>query len=535
MHEYKTPDGKSFHNHDLVVRSQKISSTVRDIAFERLDPDTNRVIEDVTSLFSLLEAANNPEELRRKNIGTAIRHYNHPMHSDVYNQKDREYFSAIVSDFVVLNTFLDDEHTAYREGHPTDKFRTELEQSRHCYPVIDLNRIAKLLSEEESKFPNCKGVNIESVLIKSSATFVSLREEYERENPDLQALSKLVYNVEAFYAPVCEIIGYDALAMALRDYTSRIRVLQSDPITVQEPTGEIVTLTGADRLERAAAQLDELGDVKAVEALVTRAIDQLFGDSISISSIQNESEHGIKFGAGTVEFEGSTNTTRDVEFRWRVKSLGSLAKKYNKYASPMDIIGITLITGSNPENNQSEEESQRKAEFDIGELFGRMITQSASLDNFFPAPTAERKFPFITEGSDEYTEIMTQAAGDQDIHLYPPENGFQVAKGTVIFNDDTGLAVPMEIQIQTLRDRRVARIGEASHPIYKTVGKGASVPEELLQALIHIAQRKETVNAGPTRQSLKRGIKNINRIDSTPPPPHIGSRAVKMLVDSVVV
>jgi|GEM_PF-2643762 len=515
--------GTITYNYDLRSQSASTAITVNDFAFDRFDLDAYRVVSDIANTYGLIAASTNPNDLRTRNARTALRHYNNPkLYPELYNQRDREHYTAIARDFVIIDSFIEAEHKEYKDENTVEKFKDELSQSHPSYPVIDLYKLAKLVSDDETKFPGCDGVNIESILIKSSATFNALREQFESESPDLNILSKLIYSVESFYAPVCEIIGYDALSMALRDYTKRVRVLLSEPITIYED-GKKMQLTGAQRIKRAESMLDRFGDSGQVEEVVTSAIDQLFGTSVSMSSIENQSGHNIKFGVGTVEFADDNHVTRYVKFRWRVKSVGSLADKFDKYASPLDLIGITLITGEEPIEGQIEQDKQEHAVSEVAELFDHLIECSSKNFRFSPTPTPDRAHAFVAEGSKAYIDVMKSASGDHNIHDEERSNGFQVAKGTMLYMHTNNI-YPVEVQIQTLYDRKVARIGRASHPIYKTVGRKANVPPELLEALLHISDRKHSVNAGPTKQSLARAVEYLESVDRIPPP-HIGSHA----------
>jgi hypothetical protein len=348
---------------------------------------------------------------------------------------------------------------------------------------------------------------------------------YESPRPDLQKLSKTVYEVEAFYAPVCEIIGYDALAMALRDYTMRIRVLQSEPVEITAANGTKALLTGAERINKAEKAIETLGTHEDIQNTITDVIQSIYGESINVASIENSTGHNIQYGVGTFDVEND-GVTKNFKFRWRVKSIGSLATKYEKYSSPLDLIGITIIPGEEPLEGQLLEDKQQEAEADVAVLFDTLITRTTELEAFVPTATPDRENPFFAEGSQNYIDIMDAAAGEHEIQPQMRTNGFQVAKGTMLYHDRRDVYVPMEIQVQTLLDRRVARIGRASHPVYKVVGREVDVPEDLLDDLLHLAQRKHSVNEGPTLQSAQRAHGILREIDTSPPPPHIGNRAV---------
>lgn len=513
-------NGEVVYNIDLRERSERVLKTVHDFAFTRIEAPA---LYDVASVYGILEVAQNRDVLRQKNARTALAHYNNPRLYSKIDEQNREHFAAIASDCLLIDQYVEQHHLEFQRQSQTEgrssRFGYEL-SSISSYPPIDINEIASFLTDNDDTFPECEGINIESVLLKAAATLDSLIQQYESESPDLSELTRLIYSVETFYAPVCEIIGYDALAMALRDYALRIRIMQSDPIEIIESDGGIEKLTGKQRVERAQAAIETLGSIKQVEQTVTAIVDVTFGDSVSVSSIENSSGHNAKYGVGTVEFAGTDGQMRNVKFRWRIKSIGSLAKKYEKYASPLDLIGITLVTGNEPVEDAPSPNMQEQATDEVAELFAHMVDAISQSDTFTPTPTPDRDIPFVVEGSKQYIDAMNNATGDNyEISLEKRTNGFQIAKATMIYEH----TMPVEIGIQTLQDRKIARIGSASHWVYKLFGRDIEIPDESLEALLHLSTRKHTVNHGPTMQSQARAALQLREIDAAPPP-HIGTR-----------
>lgn len=492
------------------LRSDNILNIVQDFACNRVEQPA---VYDIAATYGLVEDAFKPD-IRYNNARTAIRHYNHPELYPEASIPNREHYVAMATDFRLVNELLHEEHDTYREKYGLTKFHEQISLSQPSFPPIDITKIVRLLSEDTERYPDCEGVNIESILVQAAAMLDTVRTLYESEEPDLAKLATTMYAIEAFYAPVCEIIGYDALAMTLRDYTMRIRVQQSEPVTVTEADGTQQVLTGKARITRAEKAIKELGTPEKIEATVTEAIQGLFGENVSILPIENQSGHDTLFAAGVVVIKDEDGKDKHIKVRWRVKSVGSLATKYAKEAEPLDLVGITLVP------DEKDTRDKKPALNDVAALFSTLITKSNELGASEPTSTSSRDSAFIVHGSKDYIDIMNKASGDNDIHMEKRSNGFQAAKATLRYK-----AVPMEISIQTPQDRRVARIGQASHPIYKAVGHSADVPKELLEDMLHIAQRKYSVNEELTPQSRERAEEMLRRIDLAPRPPHIGSRA----------
>ena len=282
-------------------------------------------------------------------------------------------------------------------------------------------------------------VNLETLLIQSAETLEYL--DSDQAAPNNITLQK-VHQAESILAPLGEIIGFDGLAMALQ---SRAYVLRS---------------TFSDQLEPliyARSLISERGGKNQVEQDVQSLFTTLFGEAIHEQVIEHTEPHGIVIGEGLC-------TPNDLRVIWRLKSVGSLARKLalgeNLENPPMDIIGATIIADTNKQ---------------LAEQLGRIIERSHEDVHIKLTPTPERTDAVHVKGTKGYIDTVRKGLGFRsidamrrfvDVKEVPP-GGHQVCKVTLTHSAPGRPELRAEIQLTTKIDRIESRLGSAAHLGYK--------------------------------------------------------------------
>lgn len=353
---------------------------------------------------------------------------------DHESAETRQYVLGIVADRPVLTAFWRDTVDAQSQNTPEihnllqscDAIHVTPEQWGSRVPLVAPDRILSLLN----------AVNLESLLIKSVETLVQLDPATAKNNSDTFIQ---LYQAESLLAPLCEIIGFDGLAMALQ---SRSYIIRSTFTDNTEP------------VERATALVNERGNEHQVDDDVQALFTAVFGEHIHEQVIRHAAPHGIIIGEGLC--------TRDnLRVVWRLKSIGSLARKLNDNKSyPMDIIGATVIA-----HNETQ----------LAERLGRIIDHSHDDERIRLTPTTERTDAVHVKGTPDYIETIRKGLGFDSLEsmrrfvdvkeVAPGEH--RVSKVTLVFRQDNRPDLRAEIQLTTAADRIEARIGSAAHLLYK--------------------------------------------------------------------
>ena len=318
-------------------------------------------------------------------------------------------------------------------------------------------------------------INLESLLIQSVETLIKLGDD---KATNCSETLQLVYKAESFLGPLCEIIGFDGLAMALR---SRANILRA-------------AYTGNQwAVERATGIIEQQGSVEDVDQNVQSLFSTIFGDSAHAQVIGHTSKHGIIIGEGTC-------TSKDLRVVWRQKTIGSLVEKILRQNDPdfipLDILGATIIA-------HDEQEA--------GERLGRIIERLHKDDNVKLVSAEGRTDAAYVKGTPEYIEKMRIALGFDSVEsmrrfVEVKEAGrgeYQICKVTLVYSQDGKPDIRAEIQITTESDRIEARIGSAAHLIYKTGGDTLESVDPVFLAAIR-----------GRKSSLIRGRNHLNGISA---------------------
>lgn len=285
-------------------------------------------------------------------------------------------------------------------------------------------------------------INLESLLIQSAETLVQLG--VDRATNDSETLRK-IYKAESFLGPLCEIIGFDGLAMALRSRAFILRKIY---------TGE------RELIERGNRIIAEQGSVEQVDQNVQSLFTAVFGESIHEQVVTHTSQHGIIIGEGLC-------TSKNLRVVWRQKVVGSLIEKMQRQDDPefipLDLLGATIIA-----HNEQE----------AGERLGRIIERVHKDDRIKLVPAEGRTDAVHVKGTPHYIEVMREALGfdtvesmQRFVDVVEVKPGYyQVCKVTLVYAQEGKAEMRAEIQITTEADRIEARIGSAAHLLYKLAG-----------------------------------------------------------------
>lgn len=288
--------------------------------------------------------------------------------------------------------------------------------------------------------------NLESLLIQSAETLVHLGAGNVSND---SATFQQMYRAESLLGPLCEIIGFDGLAMALRSRANILRAIYTGDLEV---------------VERATHIIEEHGSVEQVEESVQSLFTAIFGDSIHEQVVAHTSKHGIIIGEGLC-------TSKNLRVVWRQKTIGSLVEKLLRQDdpgfTPLDILGATIIA-----HNEQE----------VGERFGRIIERLHNDDRIKLVPAEGRTDAVHIKGTLDYIETMREALGFDSIEsmrrfvdvVEAKPGEYRVCKVTLVYSQEGKPEQRAEIQITTELDRIEARIGSAAHLFYKLVGADRS-------------------------------------------------------------
>lgn len=396
--------------------------------------------------------------------------------------------------FSVLHdlSYMDNEANSYR-SHPNmyedgidSRFKNVIQDSYNQEIIasdwlvsgkkIDVSRMREVLGQ----------VNIESVVIKAMQLLDDLRKS--QEHSPVELLHK-VNEAEYFYAPICEIIGYDGLAMALRDKALQIRFVKSGQNEALRKAWEVYGKIGNNAAERALSLLGN--DSDSCVFIAKQVAGQMDGEP-----------NIVDVGDFIVDFPG---TNGGVLGSYRIKTVGSIAEKIvrkpeYKDVLPMDLVGLTFIL---------------EDEADIDLVVYHTLLQLKDKVDFLSTPNKESPLYIqTTEGrASRLGRLMTNFG--EDVQTRVVDDGeFQVAKMTFVMRDQPDVSV--EMQFLTKSDRKAARVGQNAHILYK-YGKDLS-PDEMEQLIGLMSEinerRKHMVN--PTgkitvkRESLERAWRQYN-------------------------
>lgn len=364
--------------------------------------------------------------------------------------------------------------------------RVSVEAWRQTEPFIDTMFMSEFL----------KDTNIEAVIIKACELLDNM------ENPSSPRQSSWLQDVleaESFYAPLCEVLGLDGLAAALRSRANIIRLHgQGEQQTVdraQQCYDRLCTL-GAGNLVRRIFDHEAKGNV-LTQPVVGKEDESYRSRPVHIGEFVIDDEGVIMQGIYRLKTVGSD----------AVKELASREKGEAAYAA-MDLLGLTIISKDIPSQAWD---------------FVRFLCQhiDAHPDIFKLKAAMSKQQPIYVHGPWDYVEAVRQEMAAQGFDtercqfvVQPDEEiarrgkGYQVSKVTFLLQtENANEFVPTEVQFVTKDERRRARIGGVAHIIYKYIkqlekqrpvsdDERRQIAKSLSQTLCDMHKRKSHVDPG---------------------------------------
>ena len=285
------------------------------------------------------------------------------------------------------------------------------------------------------------GTNIEALVIKACELVDNMRHpSSQRES----ALLQDVLEAESFYAPILEVIGFDGLASTLRGEAHYIRLMRCECADVLKSASEI--LDGIEEIGIDTIAEDVFGSWKRSKCLSSVGVDASTGKTpVTVGDLKIANQYG------------------DATVKYRIKTVGSLADKFERYGGevPKDIVGFTVISAD-------EESSARN--------FANFIIER--MPELTGTRAKNKESSFFVQGSEDYVNTVrkileAQKDIDMDLIQFKPQSKEQekneghrklkVSKVTL----KTQSGVPVEVQFLTQDERKEARTGEVAHIIYK--------------------------------------------------------------------
>lgn len=383
-----------------------------------------------------------------------------------------DYVLAILGD---LN-FMDNEANAYRANldnyNAVNDDRVKLDRKikndyQNGFEATDWDVRAKKIEVNRMK-DVLEQVNLESVMIKAAQLLDDMQHYYGRSEAEI---FHKVAEAEYFYAPICETIGLDGFASALNDMALQIRYQKMNKTDVLDRARYLHQLAkdyGANSLLAVLGNID--GDVDDKFLLEQMAGRRLNGDDI------------VNYGDFVLKLPDSSIAMAGV---YRIKSIGSLADKIYKNSAyfentPPDMLAYTVIS---------------KDDSDLKQHFLQLSAKIKQSSQFTLQPALGKARAVVVQGGATWTKQMQAFLEENKIEAEvrnSGENSFQAARITFVTTPNDNLSsIGLEVQFLTADDRRAARLGPASHILYKK-GRHLSTKsvDELIKLMVDLHERK---------------------------------------------
>ena len=305
------------------------------------------------------------------------------------------------------------------------------DQWRVAQPLLDFNHMGMEMDK----------VNIESFIIKGAEIMDNLQHpSSERESAVLQD----VLEAESFYAPILEVMGYEAFAAELRS-VAKIRRLIGQ---------------GKEELIESAKEIQD----RVLQVGVDKIAGKIFGaNDGTINYAIRKNEDSGEYSTHMGEFAADTKYGNMVAGNWRIKTVGSLADKLKGGDGIMDIVGMMVISRDRETTTCD---------------FAHFIADR--LKEFRSVCARNKNKPIYIQGTKEYVDVVEQNLRElgvgSDEYLVKIDTDekcekrgysiYEVSKVTFAVDIDN-VEIPVEIQFLTKDERHRARTEEISHLIYK--------------------------------------------------------------------
>jgi hypothetical protein cdivTM_12959 len=450
---------------DLVEHAERTMKLVEEFAGLKLPPEAIHAVllHDVVDRFHNRDSQKCTPE-RRQAAGSAL--------ADVFTnpktgmtREQGAYVASLLADFILVEEVSGRHRLQVANTIPenireiiTDRYEGSVpaEAWRQIEPFVDVEQMAEFLDK----------TNIEAVIIKACELLDNMRyPSSSRESAKLQD----VLEAESFYAPLCEVMGFDGLAASLRSQAHIIRLKgQGKRKLVEEIREQYETI-------RQVGVRNLVNTIFGTEEVETEAV---VGPR-SEESCPNRSIHIGDFLA---------QNGKEVEGKYRLKTVGSWAAKVHEARqngkpeyTPMDVLGLTVISDT---------------VVDQARDFVEFLQQRIDMNPAFQLKKAASKSSAIcVHGTVDYVTTVRQEMEQRGFDIGRCEfvvqdaesvkqrgQKYQVSKVTFLM-DHPGVnkGVPVEVQFVTKAERQRSRTGEVAHIIYKYIRQleqQPSVPDE---------------------------------------------------------
>lgn len=485
---------EEYHKHvhcferNKLEKRDDIAEILKDFAGEY----SNEVMYGIAQLVEIADIQSDPEQNWHA-VDTGV-YYALLLDSDPPNEQRSEYAISLFSDVRTTNEQMGQQiATVVNE---TEDEKTRIDLRRSLDPTSTEKIPTELWSLDNTAYPDleslaefAKNVNIEIVLIKACQALQRLRDERVFGAQRMRT----ILEVETTLAPMCEILGLDALAATLNSEVICSRL---------EMSGEKWAIDEASR------QLSMLGNRETVENDILNLPRTMLGETIGEPICDQSKGYNTFFAHSYCEVNGLRNDRNEAMHTTvvsRIKTVGSLAanifhnskKGVNNYTAA-DTIGYTAIVDSDSES---------------GAVFNKIVESFKSMNNCELTPSRSRLSPFHIKGSQEYILTVLEGIDDsiidsvmkddvralfkdfaemssrEDIKILQNrlhditngapdiivnQNGFNVTKVTAQITKDGGAIMPIEFQVVDKDARVNSRRGTASHIIHKLEKYGSS-------------------------------------------------------------
>ena len=401
------------------------------------------------------------------------------------------YTAALLNDM----EYMDNYATYYRNN----------DAWRKTSAPIDIKEMGRLSDE----------VNIESIIIKSCIVLDKLVEPVREveESGDLSRLDdKVLKNIteaEIFYGPLCEVFGFDGLAMDLRSQSHVLRLLKNGKL---EDVAKVREYCNSMREIGPQAVLSNIVEGNFAVFNAVKDVDCIhdYDSEIPYSSIQL-GEFVTDFGNFWSGKEGDRMLTAG---NWRLKSVGSLANKIQnseKRGFPMDVMGFTFIL---------------KDEEELADVFACVIEKVILSENLECVPAPSKENWVFVQGDDNFRRLIRKRFSydfiQKNIQVMEKDVHYRVAKLTcILLDEEKNRQMPVEMQFLTKEDRKNARTGTAAHIIYKAQSEGifysaddreraSKILTKMYNRKTHMYDSVSTLEANT--ESLIRGTGDMDRV-----------------------
>ena len=365
-------------------------------------------------------------------------------------------------------------------------------------------KLDDLIKTFSTKGEDSQGVGLETAMIAGAITLAKL---ITTPYHDAKAYKEAVF-AKNILAPICSIIGADALESAQNDEVDAIAgrnigdnmsgtELSRDIDSLMDEVDRVVALHFGRKNSNDPERFNfAISNVKGITS-------ELVGEAQLKSPIGISSPHSMFFQVGSVRTENGN----DLKLRARGKGRGSYLRKLLKnlgyYKSraekndehqdvhPIDLYGLTMIADNNEQ---------------LAKEYAAAVVRALKSDKITPYPSPGReKEVFIVKGSKEFQDTIREAVlteiPDVDMGLFSfksKKGGFTDAKITGLYETGDGRVgfAPFEMQFSTPDARLTARIGgRAAHFLFKLINtygdEIADLDDDYLNAIEDIWSRKQ--------------------------------------------